>query len=111
MNCSLPLRRNAREELIPLVAQHGALVAQILEPNVAEQEWLLQMHRWRQVGSGYGRIASELNRLNIPTKTGLGSVIAYKGAKRFSRGLWQCGNGHKVLNGRSTQDRLKQLAA
>ena len=101
----------AREELKPLLAQHGVLVSQILEPNPTEQQWLLQMHRWRQAGWGYGRIATELNRLKIPTKTGAGNVITYKGAKRFSRGRWQCGNVHKVLNSRTTQDWLGQKLA
>jgi len=101
----------AREELEPLVAQHGALVSQILEPNPAELEWLLQMHHLRRAGWGYGRIAAELNRLNVPTKTGPGNVITYKGAKRFSRGRWQCGNVYKVLNSRTTQDWLRQKLA
>jgi len=98
----------AREELEPLVAQHGALLSQILEPNPAEQQWLLQMHCWRQAGWGYGRIATELNRLNVPTKTGPGNVITYKGKTRFSRGQWQCGNVHKVLNSRTTRNWLHQ---
>lgn len=81
-----------REELDPLVAKHGSLVSQLLEPNLTEQEWLRAMHRWRQAGWSYHRIATELNRLNVPTKTGAGNVITYKGAKRLSRGRWQCGN-------------------
>lgn len=101
----------AREELEPLVAHHGALISQILEPNPAEQEWLVQMHRWRQAGLGYGRIAAELNRRNVPTKTGPGNVITYKGAKRFCCGQWQCGNVHKVLNSRTTRDWLRQKLA
>jgi putative DNA-invertase from lambdoid prophage Rac len=98
----------AREELEPLVARHGDLISQILEPNPIEQQWLLKMHHWRQAGWSYSRIAAELNRLNVPTKTGAGNVITYKGAKRFSRGRWQCGNVHKLLNSRSTQDWLRQ---
>jgi len=100
-----------REELEPLVAQHGLLVAQILEPNSAEQEWLLQMHRWRQGGWSYSRIAAELNCRNVLTKTGAGNVIIYRGMKRFSRGRWQCGNVHKVLKSRMTQDWLSQKLA
>ena len=61
------------------------------------------MHRWRQAGWSFGRIAAELNRLNVTSKTGVGNAITYKGAKRVSRGLWQCGNVHKVLNNRSTR--------
>lgn len=100
-----------REELEPLVARHGPLVSQILEPNPTEQDWLLQMHYWRQAGWGYGRIATELNRLEVPTKTGPGNLINYKGAKRFSSGQWQCGNVHKVLNSRTTQDWLRMKHA
>jgi hypothetical protein len=59
--------------------QHGALVSQLLEANCAEQRWLLQMYGWRQAGWGYARIATELNRLNVPTKTGLGNLITYRG--------------------------------
>lgn len=101
----------AREELEPLVVQHGVLVTQILEPNSTEQQWLLQMHHWRQAGWGYGRIASELNRLKVPTKTGPGNLIHYQGVKRFSCGRWQCGNVHKVLNSRTTQDWLRMKRA
>lgn len=98
----------AREELEPLIAKHGLLVSQLLEPNAAEQGWLQAMHHWRQTGWSYHRIAAELNRLNVPTKTGAGNVIHYKGAKRLSQGRWQCGNVHKVLQSRSAQDWLKQ---
>ena len=101
----------AREELDPLVAQHGILVSQILEPNLTEQEWLLQMHHWRQAGWGYGRIAKELNYRKVLTKTGAGNVITYKGVKRLSHGRWQCGNVHKVLQSRTTQDWLRQKLA
>jgi len=31
--------------------------------------------------------------------------------KRFSRGRWQCGNVHKVLRSRNTQDWLRRKAA
>jgi putative DNA-invertase from lambdoid prophage Rac len=98
----------ARQELDPLLAQHGALVSQILEPNLAEQPWLLQMYEWRRAGWGYHRIATELNRLNVPTKTGAGNVITHQGATRLSCGRWQCGNVHKVLKSRTTQDWLRQ---
>src|SRR5882672_7595739 len=94
----------ARVELDPLVAKHGVLVSQLLESNLTEQEWLRAMHLWRQAGWSYHRIATELNRLNVPTKTGAGNVIIYKGVKRLSHGRWQCGNVHKVLNSRTTQD-------
>ncbi|HMP84030.1 MAG TPA: recombinase family protein [Verrucomicrobiota bacterium] len=96
----------AREELDPLVAQHGMLVLQLLEPNTAEQEWLLHMHAWRMAGWSYHRIANELNRRKVPTKTGQGNVILYKGKARFSSGRWQCGNIRKLLNSRTTQDWL-----
>lgn len=59
------------------------------------------MHHWRQFGWSYGRIATELNRLDVPTKTGAGQVITDKGVKRFSSGRWQCGNVQKVLNSRN----------
>lgn len=101
----------AREELDPLVAKHGPLLSQILEPNLTEQEWLRAMYRWRQAGWSYGRIAKELNRLKVPTKTGPGNVISYMGMKRFSRGSWQCGNVHKVLHSRTTEDWLRQKIA
>ena len=101
----------AREELEPLVAKHGALASQNLESNPTEQEWLLQMHRWRRAGWSYHRIATELNRLNVPTKTGAGNVILYKGVMRLSHGRWQCGNVHKVLQSRSTQNWLRQSTA
>ena len=102
----------ARDELEPLLRQHGALLSQILEPNPAEQQWLVQMHCWRQAGWGYSRIATALNRLKVPTKTGLGNAIIYKGKKRFSSGRWQCGNVHKALNSRTTRDWLsRKLAA
>lgn len=100
----------AYEELDPLIARHGALLSQLLEPNPTEQQWLGQMHLWRQANWSYSRIATELNRLHVPTKTGPGNVISYKGVKRLSRGRWQCGNVQKVLNSRSTQDWLKQAA-
>jgi putative DNA-invertase from lambdoid prophage Rac len=96
----------AREELDPLVARHGLLVSQLLEPNLTEQEWLRAMHRWRQAEWSYHRIATELNRQNVPTKTGAGNAITYKGAKRLSQGRWQCGNVHKVLKSRTAQDWL-----
>jgi putative DNA-invertase from lambdoid prophage Rac len=96
-----------REELEPLIAQHGALVSQLLEPNSTEQQWLLQMHDWRQASWSYHRIAAALNRSDVPTKTGAGHLILYKGAKRWSHGRWQCGNVHKVLNSRNTQDWLR----
>jgi len=101
----------AREELEPLMAKHGALVSQILEPNAGEQQWLLQIHAWRSAGWGYGRIANALNRLGIPTKTGAGNLITYKGKSQLSCGRWQCGNVHKVLNSRTTQDWLRQRLA
>jgi putative DNA-invertase from lambdoid prophage Rac len=101
----------AREELDPLLAQHGALVSQILEPNSVEQGWLLELHHWRLAGWSYHRIAVELNRLNVPTKTGPGNVITHQGAKRLSCGRWQCGNVHKVLNSRTTQDWLREVCA
>ena len=62
-------------------------------------------------GWSYHRIATELNRLKVPTKTGAGNVITYKGAKRLSLGRWQCGNVHKLLNSRATQDWLQQQLA
>jgi len=101
----------AREELDPLVAKHGPLVSQLLEPSPTEQEWLLQMSCWRQAGWCYHRIATELNRLNVPTKTGAGNVINYKGIKRLSLGRWQCGSVHKLLQSRTTQDWLRQRLA
>ena len=94
-----------------MVTKHGLLVSQLLEPNPTEQEWLRIMHGWRQTGWSYHRIAAELNRLNIPTKTGPGKVITYKGGKRLSHGRWQCGNVHKVLRSRTTQDWLQKFAA
>lgn len=100
----------AHEELEPLVAQHGALVSQLLEANCSEQRWLLQMYGWRQAGWGYARIATELNRLNVPTKTGSGRIITYRGLQRLSCGRWQSGNVCKVLNSRTTQDWLRHLA-
>jgi putative DNA-invertase from lambdoid prophage Rac len=100
-----------REELDPLVTKHGPLLSQILEPNPVELEWLLAMFRWRQAGWGYHRIANELNRLNVPTKTGAGNVITFKGAKRLSQGRWQCGNVRKVLVNRTTIDWLRQQRA
>lgn len=103
------LRR--REELEPLIAQHGVLVSQQLEPNLIEQQRLLQMHRWRQAGWSYHRIATALNRSNVPTKTGAGHAILYKGVKRLSHGRWQCGNVHKVLNSRNTLDWLREQGA
>ena len=59
----------------------------------------------------YRLIATELNRLNVPTKTGAGNVITYKSAKRLSHVRWQCGNVHKVLCRRTTQDWLRQELA
>ena len=64
---------------------------------------VLQMHHWRQSGWSYGRITAELNRLNVTSKAGAGNAITYKGAKRVSRGLWQCGNVHKVLTSKAAQ--------
>jgi hypothetical protein len=101
----------ALEELDPLVAKHGLLVSQLLEPNLTEQEWLRAMYHWRQAGWSYHRIANELNRLNILTKTGAGNIITYKGAKRWSHGRWQCGNVHKVLQSRTAQEWLRQKLA
>ena len=101
----------AHEELEPLVAQHGVLLSQLLEPNLTEQQWLVQMHCWREAGWSYSRIAMKLNQLNVPTKTGAGNLITYQGVKRFSSGRWQCGNVQKVLNSRNTQDWLKQKLA
>jgi len=98
----------AREELDSLIAKHGLLDSHLLEPNLTEQEWLRTMYGWRQTGWSYHRIANELNRLKVPTKTGAGNVITYKGAKRLSHGRWQCGNVHKVLQSRTTQDWFKQ---
>jgi DNA invertase Pin-like site-specific DNA recombinase len=98
----------ARDELDPLLARHGALHSQILEPNPVEQGWLLAMHHWRQAGWSYHRIAVELNHRNIPTKTGAGRPIMHRGTGRLSCGRWQCGNVHKVLNSRMTQDWLRQ---
>jgi putative DNA-invertase from lambdoid prophage Rac len=95
-----------REELDPLVAKHGPLLSQILEPNPVELEWLLAMYRWRQAGWGYHRIANELNRLIVPTKTGAGNVITYKGVKRLSCGRWQCGSVQNVLKSRTFRDWL-----
>lgn len=98
----------AREELEPLIARHGLLVSQLLEPNSAEQGWLQATHHWRQSGWSYHQIAKELNRLNVPTKTGAGNVIQFRGATRLSCGRWQCGNVRKVLLSRTTQDWLRQ---
>jgi len=44
----------------------------------------------------------------VPTKTGSGNVITYEGVKKFSSGRWQCGNVHKILNSRTTQDWLRR---
>jgi hypothetical protein len=98
----------AREELDPLVAKHRLPVSQLLEPNPTEQGWLQAMHPWRESGWSYHQIAKELNRLNIPTKTGAGNVIPFRGARRLSCGRWHCGNVRKVLLSRMTQDWLRQ---
>ncbi len=98
----------AREELEPLIARHGLLVSQLLEPNAVEQGWLQAMHHWRQSGWSYHQIAKELNRLSVPTKTGAGNVIQFRGSKRVSCGRWQCGNVRKVLLSRATQDWLQK---
>lgn len=101
----------AHEELEPLIAKHGEMLSQVLESNLYEQQWLLQMHHWRQAGWSYHRIAAELNSRSVSTKTGAGRVIQYKGSKRLSLGRWQCGNVQKVLNSRTTQDLLNQKLA
>src|ERR1041384_3781536 len=56
----------AHEQLKPMIAQHGPLLSQLLEPNPLEQQWLAQMLRWRQLGWSYSRIATQLNRFNVP---------------------------------------------
>jgi hypothetical protein len=51
------------------------------------------------IGNVYVRPAQ-----GIPTKTGAGNGITYKGAKRFTRGRCQCGNVHS----RAIQDWLRR---
>ena len=82
-----------------------------LEPNPEEQQWILHMHRCRQAGWSYHAIAKDLNARKIPTKTGAGNVIKYKGEPRFSKGKWQCGNVRKVLINKTVQSWLGQAAA
>jgi hypothetical protein len=83
------------KNLIPW-SPHGLLISRLFEPDLTEQEWLRTMYRWRPARWSYRQIAAELNRLNVPTKTGAGNVITYKGAKRLSYGRWQCGGFHRV---------------
>lgn len=53
------------------------------EPDETETGWLFHMQRRRAEGWGYERIATELRRLGVPTKSGTGR--------------WQAGNVRNVL--------------
>lgn len=78
-----------------------------LEPNALEQKWILQIYNWRSAGLAFGRIARELNRLAVPTKTGAGNIVNYKGNQRFTNGKWSAGKVHKLLNSKTVQDWLQ----
>lgn len=89
-----------------------------LEPSPEEQHWLRQMADWRAAGWSYKKIADELNRLQVATKTPKGTPICVRIIKATGErimkphsGLWQCGNVAGVLESRYTQDLLDQQDA
>jgi site-specific DNA recombinase len=59
-----------------------------LVDNPGEQDWIRRMAAWRAQGMGWGRIASHLNGLGVPTKT--------------RQSPWQAGNVKGVLESRHT---------
>ena len=59
-----------------------------LTDNVVEQAVIHKMQAWRQAGCSYNRIAQQLNREGVPTKT--------------RKGKWQCGNVAGVLGSKHT---------
>jgi DNA invertase Pin-like site-specific DNA recombinase len=59
-----------------------------LEDNLGEQLWVRKMAGWRAQGMGWGKIASTLNSLGVPTKT--------------RQSPWQAGNVKGVLESRHT---------
>lgn len=105
---TLPYGWDARET--GGVTAKGVKIKELI-PNQTEQKWILQMDAWRKAGWSYNRIAKELNSQSVPTKTGAGNVIRYKGAVQFSRGKWHEGKVQKVLTNKTTREWLESRQA
>ncbi len=85
-----------------------------LVDNPAEQSWILWMlagHRKGEHGYGYGKIAAELNRLGVPTKTGAGVEINMNKVKMLTHGKWHAGKVHKVLTNKTVCEWLERRNA
>jgi putative DNA-invertase from lambdoid prophage Rac len=95
------------------VTAKGVKVRKLVD-NLEEQKWIPRMAYWRhQQRWSYGRIATELNRNDVPTKRA-GEVLQLRGpdettSRRISRGRWQAGNVAKVLANQSVTKWLKNL--
>ncbi len=80
-------------EQAPLITAHGRITGIDTHPNLGEQAAIHHMHRLRQAGWSYIRIANELNSKNILTKTGR---------------QWGCGSVSSVLASRQVRRLLEE---
>jgi DNA invertase Pin-like site-specific DNA recombinase len=81
-----------------------------LEPNEQEQKWILHMQSLRTAGWGWRAIATELNRLRVPTKRGIVSM-KFNGKTIQTCGKWKFGGVEKVLSNKTTTQWLQSFQA
>ena len=97
-----------KHQLQQLIEENGPLLSQTLEPNRSERDSLQTMHRWRQEGWGYKRIADEPNRLHVRTKRGYFDITRYKGDVRFTNGWWYGSTVRRMLDSQNARLLLRE---
>jgi len=86
-----------------------------LVANEREQKWILHMvvlrngNQGRGSAWGYRAIATDLNKRGVPTKRGI-VLMKLRGVEMKTSGQWRFGGVAKVLNNKTTQAWLAQLA-
>lgn len=81
-----------------------------LEENPDEMPVLLRMVAWRTAGWGYDRIATQLGRERVPTKTPAGQPYSRGGRHLLTTGKWNAGTVRRILaNSYTTEITAKQI--
>lgn len=83
----------------------------VLVANSTEQAGLRQMLLLRAKGYGFGKIANQLQKMGIPTKTPAGTMINSAQGRHPSSGRWNGGSVASIIRNTYTRELIDQLAS